>query len=110
MECSRHRTISIMSQMSKIILKIFNERLKKMEVTVDNVQFGFSKGSGTRNATLVLRTVNEKVIEKQKDLYVCFVDYEKVFDTVRREQMWEKLPTLGVGQADLRLLINLYWE
>ena len=39
-ECSRHRTISIMSHMSRIILKIINERLgKKVEEEVDNVQF-----------------------------------------------------------------------
>ena len=110
-DCSRHRTVSIMSQMSKIILKIVNERMKrKVEETVDNVQFGFRKGLGTRNATFMLRTVMERAIEKQKDLYMCFVDYEKAFDTVRHEQMMEKLATLGVDRADLQLLANLYWE
>ena len=30
MDCNRHRTISIMSKLSRIILKIVNERLKKL--------------------------------------------------------------------------------
>ena len=45
MDCSRHMTFSIMGQISKIILKKVNERLKKkMEETVNNVHFGFRKG------------------------------------------------------------------
>ena len=49
-------------------------------------------------------------IEKQKDLYICFVEYENAFDTVSHKQMIGRLSTLGVDQADLRLLTNLYWE
>ena len=43
-ECSKHKTVSIMSQIGKIILKVLNERLeRKVNETVDNVQFGFRK-------------------------------------------------------------------
>ena len=42
---SRHRNISIMSQMSNIILKVFNERFKnKVKESVEKVQFGFKTG------------------------------------------------------------------
>ena len=110
-ECSKHRTISIMSQMGKIILKVLNDRLnRKVEETVDDVQFGFRKGMGTRNATFMLRMVMERAIEKQKDLFICFVDFEKAFDRVRHEQMTERLMELGVDMADLRVLTDLYWE
>ena len=45
MECSKHRTISIMSQMGEIVLKILNEKLeRKFNETVDNGQIGFRKG------------------------------------------------------------------
>ena len=68
-DCSRHRTISIMSLMSKIILKMNNERLKKnVEKTVGNVQLGFRKGLEMRNSKLMLRTVMERAIEKKYDL------------------------------------------
>ena len=83
MECSKQRTIRIMSQMGKIVLKVLNERLeRKVNETIDNVQFGFRKGVGTRNATFMLRTVMEKSVEKQKDLFMCVVDFEKAFDRV----------------------------
>ena len=29
-DCSKHRTISIMSQVAKIVLKVIDERLKRM--------------------------------------------------------------------------------
>ena len=54
-ECSKHRTITIMSKIGKIILKVLTDRLKKkMEETVGDVQFHFRKGMGTRNATFML--------------------------------------------------------
>ena len=109
-ECEKHRTISIMSQVAKIVLKVLDRRLKrKVEEIVDKTQFGFKKGVGTRNATFMLRTVMERAIEKQKDLYMCFIDYEKAFDTVRHELMVERLKRWGVDAADLRVLSNLYW-
>ena len=64
-ECNKHRTINIMSQMGKIVLKVLNEMLeRKVNETVDNVQFGFIKGVGTRNATFMLRTVMERAVKK----------------------------------------------
>ena len=109
-ECGKHRTISIMSQVAKIVLRVIDERLRrKVEETVDRAQFGFRKGKGTPNAIFVLRTIIERAIEKQKDLFMCFVDFEKAFDTVRHEVLVERLRRLGVDAADIRILTNLYW-
>ena len=64
-----------MSQMGKGIMKVLNERLKsKVEENVDIVQFGFRKGLSTRNATFMLRMIMERAVEKQKDLFIFFVD------------------------------------
>ena len=43
-ECKKHRTISIMSQVAKIVLKLVGLRLKrKVEQYVDEEQYGFRK-------------------------------------------------------------------
>lgn len=110
-ECSKHRTISIMSQVAKMVLKVIDERLKaKVAEHVDEEQYGFRKNKGTRNAIFVLRTVIERAIEKQKDLYLCFIDFEKAFDTVKHDYLIETLKRYGVDGRDLRLLTQLYWE
>ena len=81
-----------------------------MEETVVNVQLGFREGLGTMNATFILRTLIEMTIANQKDLYMCSVNYVRAFNTVRFDQMMEKLTTLGVDQADLRPLTSLCWN
>ena len=53
-ECGKHRTNSIMSQVARIVLKALDERLKiKVEDGVYKAQFGFRKSLGTRNATFM---------------------------------------------------------
>lgn len=109
-ECGKHRTSSIVSQVAKIVLRVTDERLKrKTEETVDRTQFCFSKSKVTGNAIFVVRAYIERVIEKQKDLFKCFVDFDKAFDVVRHEVLVERLRSLGVDTADIRVMTNLYW-
>ena len=108
-ECGKHRTISIMSRVAKVILKVMDNRLKgTVEEHVDKAHFDCRKGKGTGNAIFVLRATIERAIEKQKDLYLCFVDFEKAFDMVRHEVLVERLRGLGIDVADLTLITNLY--
>ena len=51
----------------------------------------------------------ERSVEKQKDVYTCFIDYSKTFDTVKHDSLVELLQSLDVDDADTRLLTNLYW-
>jgi len=50
---------------------------------------GFMPDKGTRNAIFILRMLSERAIEMQKDLFVCFIDYEKAFDNVRHAQLFQ---------------------
>ena len=49
---------------------------------ISETQFGFMIEKGTANAIFSLRTLMERAIEVQKDLYLCFIDYSKAFDKV----------------------------
>ena len=46
----------------------------------------------------------------QKDLYLCFIDYEKAFDTVRHQELLRMLERLGVDEKDMRIIRNLYYQ
>ena len=50
------------------------------------------------------------MIEKQKDVYVCFIDYSKAFDMVKHEPLIELLQSLDIDPQDVKLLANLYWN
>ncbi len=72
LECNKHRTISIMSQVTKIILRVVLVRMRnKILPEIGNEQCGFIKEKGTRNAIFILRMLMERLIEVKKDLYVC---------------------------------------
>ena len=64
---------------------------------------------GTRNAIFVLRRFAERSVEKQKNVYACFIDYSKAFDNVKHGPLISMLQTLDVDDKDIRLLTNLYW-
>ena len=53
-------------------------------VKVDEMQFGFMPGTGTIDAVFILR-LQEEYLDKEKKLYMCFVDLEKAFDKVPRK-------------------------
>ena len=110
-DCEQHRTISLMSHLTKILLRIIMKRMRnKLSPEISRSQFGFVSDSGTRNAIFTLQTLMERSIEVQKDLYLCFIDYSKAFDKVKHENLFKILTQLQVDSKDLRILQNLYWE
>ena len=38
----------------------------------------------------------EKVIEFQKNIYFCFIDYAKAFDCVDHKKLWKILKEMGI--------------
>ena len=110
-DCEQHRTISLMSHITKIILRILLQRARsRITPEIGKQQFGFVKDAGTRNAIFVLKIMTERAIEMQKDVYICFIDYSKAFDKIRHTQMFEDLNKLDLHEKDLRLLTSLYWN
>ena len=100
-----------MSHVTKILLKII---LYRNSAAIDRVigenQSGFRKRKGTRDGIFNLRTISERYLKKQKDLYICFIDYEKAFDRVNHEKLIENLKLAGLDGKDVRIIARLYWE
>ena len=66
-ECSTYCTISLISNASKVILKILQARLQQyMNRELPDVQAGFRKGRGTRDQIANIRWIMEKAREFQK--------------------------------------------
>ena len=41
---------------------------------------------------------------------MCFVDFEKEFDSVKHDLLVETLRRFGVDGADITIITKLYWE
>ncbi len=69
-EYELHRTISLMSHIIKIILRIIMMRARsKTKAEIGEEQFGFVQDAGTRNAIFMVRMLTERAIEMQRDLF-----------------------------------------
>ena len=81
-KCEKHRTINLMSHFTRLIIcVVMNRVLGRTLQEITPEQYGFMPDKRTRNARCVLRRRSEREIEKQKDIYACFIDYSKTFDT-----------------------------
>src|SRR5438552_6228513 len=110
-ECELHGTISLMSVVLKLILRILMQRMRnKIRPEINKSQCGFMNDTGTRNAKFILRNICERYIEVNKDLYLCFIDFTKAFDKVRHIKLLNMLHDLDLDGKDIRLVRNLYWD
>ena len=73
-ECSNYHTIAVISQASKVMLKILQARLQQhMNHELEDVQAGFRKGRGTRDQIANIYWIMEKAREFQKNIDLCFI-------------------------------------
>ena len=70
------------------MLKILQARLQQyVNRELPDVQAGFREGRGTRDQVANIRWIMEKAREFQKNIYFCFIDYGKAFDSVDHNKL-----------------------
>ena len=91
------------------MLKILQARLQQyVNRELPGVQAGFRKARGTRDQIASIRWIIEKAREFQKTFYFCFIDYDKAFDCVDHNKLWNILKEMGIPDHLTCLLRNLY--
>ena len=91
------------------MLKILQARLHQYgNRELPDVQAHFRKGRGTRDQIANIRWIMEKAREFQKNIYFCFIDYDKAFDCVDHNKVWKILKEMGIPDHLTCLLRNLY--
>ena len=70
------------------MLKILQVRLQQyMDQELLDVHAGFRKSRGTRGQIANIHWIIEKTRELQKNIYFCFIDYAKAFDSVDHNKL-----------------------
>ena len=91
------------------MLKILQARFQQdVNRELPDVQAGFRKGKGTRDQIANIHWTIEKAREFQKNIYFCFIDYNKSFDCVKNNRLWKVLKEMGIPDHLACLLRNLY--
>ena len=73
-----------------------------------DIQAGFRKGRGTRDQIADICWIIAKAREFQKNIYFCFIDYTKAFDSVDHNKQRKILQKMGIPDHLNCLLRNLY--
>ena len=108
-ECSNYRTVAFISHASKVMLKILQARLQQyVNCELPDAQAGFRKGRETRDQIANICWIIEKAREFQKNIYFCFIDYAKAFDSVDHNKLWKILQEVEIPDHLICLLRNLY--
>ena len=90
------------------MLKILQARLQQYSnCELPDVQAGFRKGRGTRDQIAICWII-EKAREFHKNIYLCFIDYGKAFDSVDHNKPWKVLKEMEIPDHLTCLLRNLY--
>ena len=92
-QCQRtfnYHTIALISHTSKVMLKILQVRLQQyVNHELPDVQAGFRKSRKTEIKLPTFVGSIKKAREFQKNIYFCFIDYAKAFDSVDHNKLWK---------------------
>ena len=98
------QTTALISHESKVMLKILQASLQQyVNQELPDVQFRFRKERGTRHQM----ESQKKQRDSRKNIYFCFIDYDKAFDCVDHKKTVENSSKDGNNRPLYHLLRNL---
>ena len=109
LQCDNYRGISLLCHSQKLMASVILQRIKaRTEEILTEEQAGFRPGRSTIDQLFSLRLLTQYYFEHGKDLYICFVDFQKAFDSVWRRGLWQVMRHLGYDRKIIRLLESMY--
>jgi hypothetical protein len=97
--CNNWRRIMLLSIPSNVLTRIILERLKTaLDKRLRPEQAGVCQDKSCTDYIATLQIIIEQTMEWQCTLYITFVDFKRVFDSVDREVMWKLMQHHGIPQ------------
>ncbi|KAJ9550052.1 hypothetical protein OSB04_022595 [Centaurea solstitialis] len=97
---SDFRPIHLMGCISKIVSKILAERLKLVVGDVINpVQTAYVKARQITDGPLIVNEIIHWVKRVKKKIFILKVDFEKAFDNIRWDFLWEVMAQMNFGRT-----------
>ena len=107
--CKNYRGRSILSIPGKVYGRILIEKVHSLtEGLIGKEQCGFRSGRGCVDQVFVMKQRSEKFVDKNKCLYVTYMNLENVYDRVDREARWRVLGMHGINGQLLKVVQSLY--
>ena len=95
----------------KIYAGVLVERVRRVtEGLIGEEQGAFRRGTGCVDQIFTLKQMSEKMEEKNRKLYLGFMDLQQAYDRVNREALWQVLVNYGVSGRLLNGIKSMYVE
>ena len=109
-DCGNCRGIALLVSAGKILAGVLLSRLNAhiAKHILPESQCGFRANRGTVDMIFTAKQVQEKCREQNMDLYQCFIDLKKAFDTVNREALWKILRKIGCPEKFVSMVEALH--
>ncbi|KAJ8360365.1 hypothetical protein SKAU_G00168900 [Synaphobranchus kaupii] len=86
-----------------------NGNLEQSRQQIEKGTGRIQERQGTTDQVFILRNIIEQVNEWQATLYLNFIDFEKAFDSIHRESLWEIMKKYGIPEKIVRM-VRLFYE
>ena len=106
-----YRPITIIPLLYKLFARLLHNRLQPiLEPQQSDDQAGFRTGFSTEDHLFIVAMVQEKADEYRFPLWFAALDFQKAFDSVEHQALWNSLFRQGVPLQYIQILENLYAE
>lgn len=104
-DCNNYRGISLQNVSYKVFSKVLLNRLENYTNSIiEEHQSGFIKGRSTTDQTFIVKESIAKYWEFDKDCFLLFVDFNKAYDSLDRQQIWHKMEKFGIPLEMIELI------
>ena len=103
-----YRPISLLNTTYKIFAFVLKIRLApELEKHLHQTQFGFRKGRSTVDPLFCLRRITDVVEQGSDQLVLIFLDWEKAFDKINHQKMFQSHRRLNIPEDLLAAISSL---
>ena len=110
--CDNYRCLSLTSCFGKLFTSLMQIRLHNyMEDNslYNKFQAGFRPDYRTTDHIFAIKTIlNKHLYKNKKQVFACFVDFSKAFDSAWRAVLLKKVQALGITGKFFKLITNMY--
>ena len=106
--CDNYRCLGLTSWFGKLLTSLLQNRLHRFledENLYNRFQAVFRPDYRTTDHIFTMKTILNKYLYKnKKQVFACFVDFSKAFDSPSHEALIQKLYTLGIKRKFVQLI------
>ena len=74
-------------------------------------QLGFRKQYSIIDNTFILQSLTQQYLSKKWGRFYClFIDFEKAFDYVNHDRLWDSLQRRGISGQFLKIFKSMYQQ